>query len=44
MILRTKALIGATAMFGLAMPALAQEDAAMGAANWTGPYVGGSLG
>lgn len=44
MTLRTKALIGATAMFSLAMPALAQEEAAMGSTDWTGPYIGGSLG
>lgn len=34
--------LGATVSLILAMPAVAQTDA--GAVNWTGPYVGGSLG
>jgi outer membrane immunogenic protein len=44
MILRTKALLGATAVFCLAAPALAQDDPASSGTSWTGPYVGGSLG
>lgn len=34
--------VGTIALFALATPALAQDDA--GSPDWTGPYVGGSLG
>lgn len=38
-----RASMGAAIALSMAAPALAQSDAA-GEANWTGPYVGGSLG
>lgn len=34
--------LGATLLVAVATPAMAQDDA--GTANWTGPYIGGSLG
>lgn len=39
-----KASLGATVALVLATPALAQSDAGSTAGDWTGPYIGGSLG